>query len=71
PAAFHGGVDDVLLGALALAVRQWREARGVDADGGVLVDLEGHGRDTDRPDVDLSRTVGWFTRVHPVRLDVT
>ncbi|WP_217142904.1 non-ribosomal peptide synthetase [Streptomyces sp. AC627_RSS907] len=71
PAAFHGGVDDVLLGALAFAVRQWREARGVDADGGVLVDLEGHGRDTDRPDVDLSRTVGWFTRVHPVRLDVT
>ncbi|MGC9501628.1 amino acid adenylation domain-containing protein, partial [Streptomyces sp. WG7] len=42
-----------------------------DADGGVLVDLEGHGRDSDRPDVDLSRTVGWFTRVHPVRLDVT
>ncbi|MEZ3183055.1 amino acid adenylation domain-containing protein, partial [Streptomyces pimonensis] len=71
PAAFHGGVDDVLLGALALAVRQWRTARGADADGGVLVDLEGHGRDTDRSDVDLSRTVGWFTRVHPVRLDVT
>ncbi|MGC9379069.1 amino acid adenylation domain-containing protein [Streptomyces sp. MH13] len=71
PAAFHGGVDDVLLGALALAVRQWREARGVDTVGGVLVDLEGHGRDSDRPDVDLSRTVGWFTRVHPVRLDVT
>ncbi|WP_143203912.1 non-ribosomal peptide synthetase, partial [Streptomyces sp. CB02400] len=71
PAAFHGGVDDVLLGALALAVRQWREARGVDTDGGVLIDLEGHGRDTDRPDVDLSRTVGWFTRVHPVRLDAT
>ncbi|MGC9382630.1 amino acid adenylation domain-containing protein, partial [Streptomyces sp. MH13] len=71
PAALHGGVNDVLLGALALAVRQWREARGVDADGGVLVDLEGHGRDSDRPDVDLSRTVGWFTRVHPVRLDAT
>ncbi|MGC9501999.1 amino acid adenylation domain-containing protein, partial [Streptomyces sp. WG7] len=68
-----GGVDDVLLGALALAVRQWREARGVDPDGGVLVDLEGHGRDGDRADAeaDLSRTVGWFTRVHPVRLDVT
>ncbi|MFH8978767.1 amino acid adenylation domain-containing protein, partial [Streptomyces sp. NPDC017890] len=71
PAAFHGGVDDVLLGALALAVRQWRTARGADAEGGVLVDLEGHGRDTGRADVDLSRTVGWFTRVHPVRLDVT
>ncbi|MFJ8188150.1 condensation domain-containing protein, partial [Streptomyces sp. NPDC096105] len=73
PAAFHGGVNDVLLGALALAVRQWREARGADAADGVLIDLEGHGRDGDRvgADVDLSRTVGWFTRVHPVRLDVT
>ncbi|MEW1601535.1 amino acid adenylation domain-containing protein, partial [Streptomyces sp. NPDC093808] len=71
PAAFHGGVNDVLLGALALAVRQWREVRGGGAEGGVLIDLEGHGRDSDRPDVDLSRTVGWFTRVHPVRLDVT
>ncbi|MFI6210307.1 amino acid adenylation domain-containing protein, partial [Streptomyces sp. NPDC051041] len=65
------GVNDVLLGALALAVRQWREARGTAAGGGVLVDLEGHGRDSDRADVDLSRTVGWFTRVHPVRLQVT
>ncbi|MFI6210333.1 amino acid adenylation domain-containing protein, partial [Streptomyces sp. NPDC051041] len=53
------------------AVRQWREARGTAAGGGVLVDLEGHGRDSDRADVDLSRTVGWFTRVHPVRLEVT
>ncbi|MFI6210327.1 amino acid adenylation domain-containing protein, partial [Streptomyces sp. NPDC051041] len=65
------GVNDVLLGALALAVRQWREARGTAAGGGVLVDLEGHGRDSDRADVDLSRTVGWFTRLHPVRLQVT
>ncbi|MFH8979154.1 condensation domain-containing protein, partial [Streptomyces sp. NPDC017890] len=73
PAAFHGGVNDVLLGALALAVRQWRAARGADAAGGVLIDLEGHGRDGDRvgAHADLSRTVGWFTRVHPVRLDVT
>ncbi|WP_323056116.1 non-ribosomal peptide synthetase [Streptomyces sp. NEAU-W12] len=71
PAAFHGGVDDVLLGALALAVRQWCTARRADVEGGVLIDLEGHGRDTGRADVDLSRTVGWFTRVHPVRLDVT
>ncbi|MGW7415243.1 non-ribosomal peptide synthase/polyketide synthase [Streptomyces sp. NPDC054863] len=70
PAGFHGGVNDVLLGAFALAVAQWRTARGVVAEGGVLVDLEGHGRDTDRADVDLSRTVGWFTQVHPVRLSV-
>ncbi|MFE2757873.1 amino acid adenylation domain-containing protein, partial [Actinosynnema sp. NPDC059335] len=62
PAAFHAGVDDVLLTALAVAVGTWRENRTA-----VLVDVEGHGRD--HPDVDLSRTVGWFTGMFPVRLD--
>jgi amino acid adenylation domain-containing protein/non-ribosomal peptide synthase protein (TIGR01720 family) len=65
PAAFHGGVNDVLLTALALAVRRWR------GDGGpVLVALEGHGREEQiAPDVDLSRTLGWFTSIFPVRID--
>ncbi|MFG2007434.1 condensation domain-containing protein, partial [Spirillospora sp. NPDC048911] len=36
---------------------------------GVLIDLEGHGRADIVPGVDLSRTVGWFTSIHPVRLD--
>jgi nonribosomal peptide synthetase CepB len=35
----------------------------------VLIDVEGHGRVPLRPGMDLSRTVGWFTGVHPVRLD--
>ncbi|MFE7120117.1 condensation domain-containing protein, partial [Streptomyces sp. NPDC057654] len=35
---------------------------------GVLVDIEGHGREPIAQGVDLSRTVGWFTSVHPVRL---
>jgi non-ribosomal peptide synthase protein (TIGR01720 family) len=35
----------------------------------VLVDVEGHGREPLASDVDLSRTVGWFTSVYPVRLD--
>ncbi|GHF54238.1 nonribosomal peptide synthetase CepB [Amycolatopsis bartoniae] len=64
PSAFHCGVHEVLLATLAGAVARWR---GGDA---VVVDVEGHGR---RPleDRDLSRTVGWFTDVHPLRLDVT
>ncbi|MEV5705535.1 condensation domain-containing protein, partial [Actinoallomurus sp. NPDC052274] len=60
PAAFHGTVNDVLLTALALAVRRWRGREGV------LVDLEGHGRAD--LGADLSRTVGWFTSLYPVRL---
>ena len=31
--------------------------------------LEGHGREELFPDVDLSRTVGWFTSLFPIRLD--
>ncbi|MGP4092851.1 condensation domain-containing protein, partial [Streptomyces sp. KR55] len=63
PAAFHAGVDDVLLSGLAAAVAEWRGA------GGFLVDVEGHGRVPLAAEMDLSRTVGWFTSVHPVRLD--
>ncbi|MGH3941363.1 MAG: amino acid adenylation domain-containing protein [Pseudonocardiaceae bacterium] len=72
PSVFHAGVDDVLLCALALAVTWWRRRRGLDdGNGAVLVDLEGHGRQEQVVDgVDLSRTVGWFTTLFPVRLDV-
>ncbi|MGC5665076.1 amino acid adenylation domain-containing protein [Micromonospora sp. WMMD723] len=66
PAAFHAGVQDVLLTALALALGHWRREQGRGAGGAVLVDVEGHGRDDD---VDLSRTVGWFTCIYPVQLD--
>ncbi|MFJ2770397.1 amino acid adenylation domain-containing protein [Streptomyces sp. NPDC087300] len=65
-AAFHCGVDDVLLAALGGAVAHWRP----DAADRVLVDVEGHGREP-IGDVDLSRTVGWFASTHPVRLDVS
>uniref|UniRef100_UPI0039F4EECF condensation domain-containing protein n=1 Tax=Streptomyces sp. KLOTTS4A1 TaxID=3390996 RepID=UPI0039F4EECF len=68
PAAVHAGVDDVLLTGLALAVREYRAARGTDLPS-VLVDLEGHGRREIADGLDLSRTVGWFTTLHPVRLE--
>jgi non-ribosomal peptide synthase protein (TIGR01720 family) len=66
PAVFHGGINDVLLAALAVAVRGWRAG---DDGTAVLVDVEGHGREEIFAGVDVSRTVGWFTTVHPVRLD--
>ncbi|MFG2647895.1 amino acid adenylation domain-containing protein [Streptomyces sp. NPDC048436] len=64
PARFHCGVHEVLLSALAGAVTMWRR----DDGSGVLLDVEGHGRDP-LAGAELSRTVGWFTTTHPVRLD--
>ncbi|MFJ9247502.1 non-ribosomal peptide synthase/polyketide synthase [Streptomyces sp. NPDC101776] len=72
PAAFGATVNDVLLTAFALAVGDWRtRTLGAELPGGpVLVDVEGHGREEQLAgDADLSRTVGWFTSVVPVRLD--
>ncbi|KAA0021587.1 non-ribosomal peptide synthase/polyketide synthase, partial [Antrihabitans cavernicola] len=70
PGRYHGGVNDGLLAALALAVAKWRRERGV-FESSTLIQLEGHGREEELvAGADLSRTVGWFTSVFPVRLDV-
>ncbi|MEV6558521.1 amino acid adenylation domain-containing protein [Nocardia sp. NPDC051756] len=68
PAKFRAGANDVLLTGLALAVAGWRRSRGLGQGSEILVDLEGHGRE-DVDGLDLSRTVGWFTTLHPVCLD--
>ncbi|SEC47016.1 non-ribosomal peptide synthase domain TIGR01720/amino acid adenylation domain-containing protein [Amycolatopsis tolypomycina] len=64
PGVYRTQVNDVLLTALGGALRRWTGA------GRVLVDLEGHGREDLFDDVDLSRTVGWFTSLFPIALDV-
>ena len=69
PAAFHGGINEVLLTALVVAVADWCRRRGRGGGPAVLLDLEGHGREEVLGGVDLSRTVGWFTSIYPVRLD--
>ncbi|MGJ5093278.1 amino acid adenylation domain-containing protein [Bradyrhizobium oligotrophicum] len=63
PAAYRTQVNDLLLAALARALWNWS---GID---GVAIELEGHGREDVFADVDLTRTVGWFTTAFPVRLD--
>ncbi len=55
------GVHDLLLAALGRAL--CLEARRTT----VVVDVEGHGRAA-LDDVDLSRSVGWFTTLYPVAL---
>ena len=64
PRVFRTQINDVLLTALALTFADWTGQRSI------LLELEGHGREPLFEEVDLSRTVGWFTSVFPVRLDV-
>ena len=64
PPVYGTQINDVLLAALARAFRRWTGERAL------LVDLEAHGREELFDDVDLSRTVGWFTAIHPVRLEL-
>ncbi|MBL8969455.1 MAG: AMP-binding protein, partial [Myxococcales bacterium] len=59
---YNLAAQDILLTALAQAVARWT------GDPAVWIDLEGHGREDLFQGVDLSRTVGWFTALYPVRL---
>ena len=67
PAAAGADVTTALVAALRIAVSRWRAGRGADTAAPLTVDLERHGRE-EFDGTDLSRTVGWFTSVAPVRL---
>jgi amino acid adenylation domain-containing protein/non-ribosomal peptide synthase protein (TIGR01720 family) len=64
PSAYRTQINDVLLTALVQSFAQWTGEKVL------LIDLEGHGRDELFEEVDLSRTVGWFTSLFPVLLDL-
>ena len=70
PAAFHAGIHEILLIAFGLA---WTEFLGFQSVHGtpIGIGVEGHGRHEElSPEVDLTRTVGWFTTKYPVSLAV-
>ena len=62
PARGVGQVQDLLLAALVDTLAGWT------GQPAWRVDLEGHGREDVPGDIDVSRTVGWFTTLYPVRL---
>jgi amino acid adenylation domain-containing protein/non-ribosomal peptide synthase protein (TIGR01720 family) len=67
PAAFHAGINDILLIAFGLALAKFLGTGGAP----IVIDAEGHGRAEELgADIDLSRTVGWFTTKYPVALTV-
>ncbi|WP_258191652.1 non-ribosomal peptide synthase/polyketide synthase, partial [Pseudomonas fluorescens] len=62
PAAYRTQINDLLLTALSRVITRWT---GADS---LLVKLEGHGREDLFDDVDLTRTIGWFTSMYPLAL---
>ncbi len=62
PKAYKTQINDILLTALLQSFNQWTNVSSL------LIYLEGHGREDVFSDVDLSRTVGWFTTIFPVVL---
>ncbi|APR84356.1 Non-ribosomal peptide synthetase [Minicystis rosea] len=64
PEVYRTQVNDILLTAFAQAMTPWIGSRRV------LVNLESHGREEVIADVDVTRTVGWFTAIHPIVLDL-
>ncbi|MCP5098676.1 MAG: non-ribosomal peptide synthetase, partial [Chloroflexi bacterium] len=66
PVAYNTRINDVLLTALAFTLTEWTGTNQC------FVDVEGHGRVTplESNALDVSRTVGWFTTIHPVALTV-
>ncbi|PSB59548.1 non-ribosomal peptide synthetase [Chamaesiphon polymorphus] len=64
PAAYRTQINDVLIAALAQTMSEWT------GESQIQIDLEGHGREELFDDVDISRTVGWFTTMFPICLDL-
>jgi amino acid adenylation domain-containing protein/non-ribosomal peptide synthase protein (TIGR01720 family) len=60
--AYHTEINDVLLTALGRTLSAW------NGSSGIVVGVEGHGREDIAAGVDISRTVGWFTSLYPVFL---
>ncbi|HEV7668968.1 MAG TPA: amino acid adenylation domain-containing protein, partial [Thermoanaerobaculia bacterium] len=64
PRAYRTRIQEVLLTAVVQAFSSWTNSRSL------VVDLEGHGREDIGEEIDVSRTVGWFTTIFPVLLDL-
>jgi len=62
PRRLRSEINDALLAALSLAWQSWQ------GETDLLVELEGHGREPLHREIDVTRTVGWFTARYPLRL---
>ncbi|MDQ0273892.1 amino acid adenylation domain-containing protein/non-ribosomal peptide synthase protein (TIGR01720 family) [Cytobacillus purgationiresistens] len=61
--AFNTEINDILLSALTLSLKDWT------GNEMFLINMEGHGRESMKNDINISRTIGWFTSIYPIKLD--
>ncbi|MCP5012239.1 MAG: non-ribosomal peptide synthetase, partial [Aestuariibacter sp.] len=64
PGAYRTQINDLLLTALMLTLRDWT------GELHHLIDLESHGRADLFDEMNLSRTVGWFTALYTLSLQL-
>ncbi|MDJ0674318.1 MAG: amino acid adenylation domain-containing protein [Calothrix sp. MO_167.B42] len=63
--AYRTSPEDLLVAALSRTISRWSGAEVLQ------VMMEAHGREELSDDVQLSRTLGWFTALYPLRLDLS
>jgi amino acid adenylation domain-containing protein/non-ribosomal peptide synthase protein (TIGR01720 family) len=63
--SLHASLPELLLAAFLQALARWTGGESF------LIDMEGHGREDLFDEIDVSRTVGWFTSIYPVLLNAT
>lgn len=59
---YNTNINDILVAGLVMTISDWTKEKEV------VISLEGHGREQIIEDIDLSRTIGWFTTIYPVYL---
>lgn len=64
PKAYATQINDILLTALILTIGHWTKEYSLS------ITLEGHGRENILTNIDLSRSIGWFTALFPVHLNL-
>ncbi|QGQ96128.1 amino acid adenylation domain-containing protein [Paenibacillus psychroresistens] len=60
--AYGTDFQDLLLAALVMVIREWSNNEEE------IVELEGHGREEISSQMDMTRTIGWFTSIYPVKV---
>nr|WP_314464357.1 non-ribosomal peptide synthetase [uncultured Clostridium sp.] len=62
--AFQTNIDDILITALSKTIKK------LTGSNQIKLDLESHGREIPIESLDVSRTIGWFTSIYPVVINI-